>query len=210
MYTVHVGDLLFYHAEPQRWQDRLVAWGTGGGDPRADFVHVAIVASLTDGGKTGTIIEAQWRGIVERPLPSLTSKRIAISHLTPFSLKLAITALRIARNKIGWRYGVWDIVAQGLRLLRLPFRVTRLRSLDCSHLAAEYAAWLTVDAALYQLVADDGMDISPNDLARYYGIGGLAPLRTDPSHTASLCDDSPAAAVAVPSDASLPGKRALR
>lgn len=169
MYTVKEGDILFYHSTGT-WLEQLVVAATSNGDPHADFVHVAIVDTLTDGGRDGTIIEATWRGIVKSPLPSLTSNRIVIYPLTPASPSARDVALNSARSKIGWCYGVADIVSQLLRLLRLPFRVARLRSLDCSHLAAEYAAWATLDATLYGMVCDDGADISPNDLARYYGL----------------------------------------
>ena len=163
MYTVNPGDLLFYHSAGV-WQDRLVVAATSDGNPDADFVHVAIV------DYADSIIEAQWRGVVRNELPNLTDNRIVVYHLTPASPIALQAALTGARGKIGWRYGLADILSQGLRLLRLPFTVGRLHSLDCSHLAAEYAAWATQDATLYGMVADSGSDISPNDLARYYGL----------------------------------------
>lgn len=162
MYTPNHARLLFYRSTGA-WYERLIVAATCEGDPSADFVHVAIIEN------SDSIIEAQWRGVVRSPLSDLSAHILIHSTLaaSPAALQSALDG---ARAKIGWRYGIADIISQGLRLLRLPFTVGRLHSLDCSHLAAEFAAWASQDATLYGMVCDDGCIISPNDLARYYGL----------------------------------------
>lgn len=164
MDTAQPGDLLFYHSTGA-WYERLIVAATCDGNPRADFVHVAIVET------PDTIIEAQTRGVVRSPLPDLTNNTRIVGYRLPIVSPDALTqALAGAQGQVGWKYGVGDIISQGLRLLRLPFTIGRLHSLDCSHLAAEFAVWATRDLALYALVCDEGCDISPNTLATYYGL----------------------------------------
>ena len=160
--------LLFYHSTGT-WYERLIVAATCDGDPSADFVHVAIVEEPQPCDTIDSIIEATWRGVVRSPFPDL-SEHIRICSIPIASPASLQSALDGARAKIGWRYGVFDIISQGLRLLRLPFTIGRLHSLDCSHLAAEFAAWASQDATLYGMVCNDGAAISPNDLARYYGL----------------------------------------
>ncbi|MGZ6376666.1 MAG: hypothetical protein ACXWPI_18350 [Ktedonobacterales bacterium] len=168
MDTAQPGDLLFYRSTGA-WYERLIVAATCDGNPRANFVHVAIVEDAD------TIIEAQTRGVVRSPMPDLSDTRI-VGYRLPIASRDALqAALHGAQGQIGWRYGVMDILSQGLRLLRLPFFVGRLHSLDCSHLAAEFAAWACEDATLYALVCDSGCDISPNSLASYYGLTKAIP-----------------------------------
>lgn len=169
MDTPQPGDLLFYHSTGA-WYERLIVAATCDGNPRANFVHVAIVE--TD----GTIIEARWQGVTRSPLPDLSNDTHIVGYRLPIASPDALQqALRGAQGQVGWRYGVADILSQFLRLLRLPFTIGRLHSLDCSHLAAEFAAWATEDATLYAMVCDEGAVLSPNDLARYYGLTKAVP-----------------------------------
>jgi hypothetical protein len=61
-----------------------------------------------------------------------------------------------------------------------PFYVGRLHSLDCSDLAAMFAAVATDDLPLLETVLDACQHISPNDLARHYV---RSPTPSTPSHS---------------------------
>ncbi|MGZ6321803.1 MAG: hypothetical protein ACXWQR_21180 [Ktedonobacterales bacterium] len=163
MDTAQPGDLLFYRST-NRWYERLIVAATSNGNPRADFVHVAIVETER------TIIEARWQGVTRSPLPDLSNPHIVGYRLPIASPDTLTAALHGAQGQVGWKYGVMDIFDQLLRLLRCPFYIGRRHSIDCSDLAACFAAQAVDDGQLYAWVLDSRQEISPNDLARYFGL----------------------------------------
>jgi len=157
------GDLLLFH-NSGAWYDRIIVAATSGGNRAADYVHAAI--DLGD----GTILEATSSGIRVNYFhvdDRDRAERIPLKVAEPHRLELALS---MALDRVGNRYGWVDIFDQLLKLIHCPFYVGRLHSLDCSDLAAMFAAIATDDLQLLETVLDARQEISPNDLARYYGL----------------------------------------
>ena len=148
--------LVFYRSRG-RWYERLISWATKG-----PFVHVAI--QLED----GTLIAAETTGVQHEAFDPADEPFVQRLSLQPASSASAAISESWAKAKVGSRYGWTDIISQGFRLLGSPLYIGRLHSLDCSDLAACYAARYTNDPTLMSWVLDARQEISPNDLARYY------------------------------------------
>jgi hypothetical protein len=154
---MHTGDLVFYPSAG-RWYERVIVKATHG-----PYVHVAVALDATH------VIAAETWGIRYELLPP-DPAALVVLPLTPASKDAASGALFWLNAQLGKRYGWLDIVDQGLRLLGSPFYLGQTHSLDCSDLAACFAALYTNDRRLMTLVLDHRQEISPNDLARYYGL----------------------------------------
>lgn len=148
------GDLLFFPSQG-RWYERIIARVTQG-----RFVHVAVAVDEE------RIIAAETWGIRLEPLPP--ERPLSSVSLSPSSKEAAQEALRWLSLQVGKRYGWVDILDQLFRLLGLPLYLGLRGSLDCSDLAACFAAMYTNDRTLMGQVLDHRQEISPNDLARYY------------------------------------------
>lgn len=147
--------LVFYPTQG-RWYERLIVKFT-----RGKFVHVAV---LTD---PAHVIAAETWGVKYELLPADPSS-LTFLPLTPASKEAAAGALAWLESKLGNRYGWLDILDQVLRLLHSPVYLGGENALDCSDLAACFAALYTNDRRLMSLVLDHRQLIAPNDLARYY------------------------------------------
>jgi len=66
-------------------------------------------------------------------------------------------------------YGWNDILSSGLKFLGIPFYIGQVGRYDCSDLAARYLIIAGASQPL-GLLADDPQMISPNDIARAYGV----------------------------------------
>jgi hypothetical protein len=152
------GTLVFYPSSG-RWYERVIERVTHG-----PYVHVAVAVD------TQHVIAAELWGIKYELLPPDASSLVTHS-LTPASKDAASGALSWLNAQLNKRYGVVDIFDQALRLIGSPYYLGRENSLDCSDLAACFAALYTNDPRLMSQVLDHRQLISPNDLARYYGVG---------------------------------------
>lgn len=154
---MQTGDLVFYPSAG-RWYERIIEWATHG-----PYVHVAVAVDATH------VIAAETWGIRYELLPPDPSP-LRFVPLSPASKDAAAWAITWLNAQLGHRYGWTDILDQGLRLVGSPFFLGQTHSLDCSDLAACFAALYTNDRRLMTLVLDHRQEISPNDLARYYGL----------------------------------------
>lgn len=157
MNTFLPGDLVFYTSRG-RWYEQVITAATHG-----PYVHVAVVDR--DGEH---LIAALTRGITRLPLPYGADAIYTQTH--PLAPAKADDAFAWLEQQVGKQYGWADIFDQGLHLLRLPFYLSRPNALDCSDLAACFAALYTQDDKLMAQVMNARQLIAPNDLARYYGL----------------------------------------
>jgi hypothetical protein len=157
--------LVFYSSQG-RWYEQIIAAATHG-----PFVHVAV---QVDEDGPGHVIAAETWGIRYELLPPPPSPSapapFTLFLLSPASKDAADGALAWLNAQLGKRYGWLDILDQGLRLLNSPVYLARPNALDCSDLAACFAALYTNDRRLMTQVLDHRQLIAPNDLARYYGL----------------------------------------
>lgn len=126
-------------------------------------MHVAVVDR--DGEH---LIAALTRGITRTALPFGPDAIYTQTHA--LKAEKSDDAFAWLEQQIGKQYGWSDILDQGLRLLRSPFYLSRPNALDCSDLAACFAALYTGDDKLMAMVMNERQLIAPNDLARYYGL----------------------------------------
>lgn len=153
------GDLIFYPSQGRFYED-IIARVTHG-----PYVHVAVVAD------TDTIIAAETWGIKREPYPVPSSAYpLTIATPRPSSKEAVDVAFAWLNRQVGRQYGWVDILDQGLRLIGSPLYLGQLHSLDCSDLAACFAALYSNDRELMAMVLDHRQEISPNDLARYYSL----------------------------------------
>lgn len=152
------GDLVFYTTRG-RWYERVITAAT-----RGPYVHVAVVDA--DGEH---LIAALTRGITRISLPFGSDAIYTQTHSLTASTKTE-DAFAWLEQQVGKRYGWSDILDQGLRLLGSPFYLSRPNALDCSDLAACFAALYSGDDKLMAMVMNVRQLIAPNDLARYYGL----------------------------------------
>lgn len=152
------GDLVFYTTRG-RWYEQLITAVTHG-----PYVHVAVVDR--DGEH---LIAALTRGISRLPLPFGPDAIYTQTHSLAPAGKTE-DAFVWLEQQVGKRYGFVDIFDQGLRLLGSPLYLSRPNALDCSDLAACFAALYSDDEKLMAKVMNQRQLIAPNDLARYYGL----------------------------------------
>lgn len=149
------GDLLFYHSSG-RWYEQVISRATHG-----PFVHVAVQVD------DHHLIAAETWGIQYESLPL---SGVTPHTLTPASKEAAEGAFKWLFLRLKRRYGWVDILDQGLKLLGSPLYLGDTAAYDCSDLAACFSALYTNDRDLMTQVLDHRQEISPNDLARYYGV----------------------------------------
>lgn len=154
---MQAGDLVFYPSRG-RWYERVIVKATHG-----PYVHVAVALD------SNHVIAAETWGIRYELLPANPASLVVVP-LTPASKDAASGAISWLNAQLGHRYGWTDIVDQGLRLIGSSLYLGQTHSLDCSDLAACFSALYTNDRRLMTLVLDHRQEISPNDLARYYGL----------------------------------------
>ena len=158
MNTFLPGDLVFYTSRG-RWYEQIITAATHG-----PYVHVAVVDK--DGEH---LIAALTRGITRIALPFGPGAIFTQTHTLAPAAKPEDAFLWL-EQQVGKQYGFADIFDQGLRLLHSPVYLSRPNALDCSDLAACFAAMYTQDDKLMAQVMNARQLIAPNDLARYYGL----------------------------------------
>lgn len=152
---MQAGDLIFFPSRG-RWYERIIAQVTHG-----RYVHVAVAVDAEH------VIAAETWGITHQLLPP-EPVALTVFPLTPASKEAASAGLGWLQRQVGRSYGWMDILDQLLRLLGIPLYIGLTHSLDCSDLAACFAALYTNDRTLMAAVLDHRQEIAPNDLARYY------------------------------------------
>lgn len=151
------GDLILYRSTG-RWYERLITFAT-----RGPWVHVAIVTDAD------TVIAARSNGIRYEAMPPDDDRHATISldgRATPEGIE---QGLAWAVKQLGDGYSWADILYQGMKLLwpGNPLRFYVAGRFDCSEFATRYL--LIADVALPPAF-DDVATISPNDIARAFGV----------------------------------------
>lgn len=147
------GDLLFWPSDGSL-TNRVITWATKG-----PFTHVSV--DLGDGYDIGATSE---RGVVKNLLPSGAALTRYSTAAQPDRIEIGIHFLS---GEIGNKYGYVNILNAVLKLLRLPYRLSRLDRYDCSSLVTRYLEKVGVDAGD---LGEEPDSVSPNDLARWLGI----------------------------------------
>jgi uncharacterized protein YycO len=151
------GDVLLYRSDGSLF-DRLIAWRTHG-----PFVHTGV--DLGD----GTMIDAMSKRGVTRHAVSY-ERAIAVPILPTSSAEQIDEGITWLQGRVGDGYS-WADNADHLlprRLMRVFF--AQPRAYNCSNLVAQYL--MQVDPALrWGLLKDTPDLISPNDIARAFGVG---------------------------------------
>lgn len=141
------GDILFYPAS-SILSDRIITAVTDG-----PFVHVAV--DMGDGTEISAHSED---GIQRRPL-SLSG--LTAGPMRGFDVELGMAWLV---RQVGSKYGYGMVLNAGLKKFGIPWRVYMVGRYDCSVLVVHY-----LEHCGYTFL-DDDESISPNDLARTFGI----------------------------------------
>lgn len=159
------GDLLFWTSDGSA-MSRLVARATGG-----PYTHVSV--DLGDGYDIGAHSEdgiqrrrvPDDRGIDKVMVTPLLWGRPGIDHAAATAaIERGIIFLE---GEIGNRYGWCNILNNALKLLHMPYRLTRINRYDCSSLVTRY---LSVCGVHLGDLSEQPDSVSPNDLARSLGI----------------------------------------
>jgi uncharacterized protein YycO len=157
------GDLVLFKTQynPLNISAMIITWGTKG-----PFVHVAI--DTGDG-----VVGALSSGIVYTAQANVTAKQGADGYIIPvvkqFGHPLDVEAgIEWVRAQVGKPYGWTDIISDGMKLLGLPWYIREDGHYDCSDLAARYLE--KAGYILPQEMSDNTNQISPNDLARLFGV----------------------------------------
>lgn len=163
------GDVLLFRTSG-RWYERLICRATDG-----DVVHAELVVDPEHSVGaliTGVELHAipQGRDVVLVP----TGARLRAAN-APRLLR----ALLWLEKRTGCRYGWLSIVADGFKAVlprwlgsRTPFLVSP-RAYDCSQLATDFL--IHAGAELPDELMDCPSRVSPNDLARAFGVPTSAP-----------------------------------
>lgn len=133
----------------------VIKQATGG-----PFVHVEI--DLGDGRLMG----AHSDGIVIYNGKPGTN---TVSFHPPASNEDIEYGLRWAELQAGKQYGWSDIVSNGFKILGIPFDLGQPGHWDCSDFVTRYLTVARASGPLGNKAEDPGL-VSPNDLARAYGI----------------------------------------
>lgn len=140
------------------WYDRLIAWATHG-----PFVHVEV-----DIGDS-RFIGAHLSGISEIGAGTGPDYIYCSPQATDEDISAAIAWLR---KQVGKRYGWLDIISAGLKFLGLPWFIGVPGHYDCSDLVTRYLLIARDKRIIPNLsdLSDEPHLVSPNDLARAYGL----------------------------------------
>jgi hypothetical protein len=147
-----LGDVVLFKSSGS-WSDRLIEWATHG-----PYTHVGIdfggnryLWADKDGLKIHT-------GLGGRDTKSFRPPGTDIQ-----------AAIKWAGDQAGKEYGWLDIVSNSLRLVGLPVYIGTPGHWDCSDFVTRYLIVAEAEGPL-GVKADDPELVSPNDIARAYGI----------------------------------------
>lgn len=158
------GDFILYTAQPGNFADWLVAHFTGG-----PYVHCEI-----DMGN-GLFVGEHGAGITLHKMDtSLKSTFVTPKSTEPGGIEAGMQWVEkvIAeeqKNPASHRYGWLDIVADVTKILGNQIVLRRKGEWDCSHFVALYLQVAYAAGPLGKQIATPET-ISPNDLARSYGV----------------------------------------
>ncbi len=153
------GDIILF-ASVGSWTDRIIEWGT-----RGKFVHVEIDlgGGLSIGEHTAGLLihkTPTQPGIVLVPLKNSPASEIeaGLKWATDFA------ARPLEKREYGWL----DIAADALKIIGLPHVPGIPSQMDCSDFVYQYLN--RVGAVPKAGRGRDPATVSPNDLARMFGI----------------------------------------
>jgi hypothetical protein len=149
-----LGDVVLFKSDGS-WSDKLIEWGTHG-----PYTHVGI----DFGG--GHYLWADRDGI--KIHTGLGGRKTW--SFRPVALQVDLNAaIKWAGDQAGKEYGWADIASNGLKLIGLGFNIGTPGHWDCSDFVTRYLIIAEAEAPLGVLANDPGL-VSPNDIARAYGI----------------------------------------
>ena len=152
------GDVILYKSSGSLF-DKMIEWTT-----RGPYVHVEI--DLGDGKFIGAHNKPGDSGIV-------VHEGHPGRNVTPFTPKAAPddleAALKWAEAQVGKEYGWFDIISNGIKVLGIPLTLGEPGHWDCSDFVTRYLIIARASGPLGRLAEDPGL-VSPNDIARAYGV----------------------------------------
>lgn len=148
------GDIVLFKSSGSLF-DRLIQWATKG-----PYVHVEI--DLGD----GKLIGAHNEGIT---VSQGNRGRHTVSFRPPASDLDLEYGCKWAELQAGKQYGWLDIISNGIKVLGIPLEVGTPGRWDCSDYATRYLVVARADRPLGSKANDPGL-VSPNDIARAYGV----------------------------------------
>ncbi len=148
------GDVVLF-ASGGKFYERVIEWATKG-----RFVHVEIDL----GGDQ--YIGAHNAGIT---IYKGTRGRNTASFTPPASKDDIEYGLKWAEGQAGKAYGWTDIISNGLKVAGLPISIGETGHWDCSDFVTRYLLVSRAAEPLGKSAEDPGL-VSPNDIARAYGV----------------------------------------
>lgn len=149
------GDVVLFKSDGSPY-NKAIEIATGG-----PYTHVEI--DLGDGRWMG----AHADGITIHPAGAVGRGTVAF-HPPASELDIEY-GLKWAVLQAGKQYGWGDILSNGFKLLNIPIDISSPGTWDCSDFVSRYLMVARASGPLGKL-ADDTTRISPNDIARAYGI----------------------------------------
>ena len=155
------GDILLFSSNHGLF-DALIKRFTGG-----RFTHAEI--DLGD----GTWVGEHSNGLVRHKAGPVDARITISSFVSSADLEEGMAwveeQIKAAGDPEAREYGVFSILSDALKILGLNFALSRTGEWDCSEFACYYLHYAHAASALGKL-RDDCVHVSPNDLARAFGV----------------------------------------
>lgn len=149
------GDVILFMSGGS-WFDRLQTFFT-----RGPFTHSEI--DLGNGYSIG----AQQKGINKHPF---SAGRNVLVFTPPFHDKEDMEAALVwAEAQAGKEYGYLDIVSNAFKILGIPLEIGQAGHWDCSDFVTRYLVLAGAADKMGDMASDPTL-VSPNDIARAYGL----------------------------------------
>lgn len=152
------GDVVLYKTGGS-WMDGLIERFTSG-----PYVHVEIdlgngqfIGAHNKVGDSGIVMHGGYPG------------RNTATFTPPASSSDIEYGLSWAIKQVGKEYGWFDIISNGIKIVGIPLEMGQPGHWDCSDFVTRYLLVARAATPLGKLAENPGL-VSPNDIARAYGI----------------------------------------